>query len=252
MRAVFFWATVEFHPKGLLRTAILTSLEVGNVPMMYTSWFQNWKCGKRGPSSILVTTQTFWLEMAMYQMNWMPFMTGLVADIFCCSIQCTASVHRKQSKNPHNTVITFWFTRRYLSPQNPLWSKGPVLFSALLWSWAFWCLLVLPVFLTQSLQSLCCTLPLFLQGFTTGQMQMVEDNTMMIEQREREISQIVRSIQDLNEIFKDLGSLVVDQVTLNLFFKRVFDWKWGTWWQMLSNCMTSSWFAVCCRKPGSQ
>jgi len=34
----------------------------------------------------------------------------------------------------------------------------------------------------------------------------------MVEQREKEILQIVRSIQDLNEIFKDLATLVVDQV----------------------------------------
>jgi len=38
----------------------------------------------------------------------------------------------------------------------------------------------------------------------------------MVEQREKEVLQIVRSIQDLNEIFKDLASLVVDQVGLGL------------------------------------
>lgn len=43
-------------------------------------------------------------------------------------------------------------------------------------------------------------------------MQMVEDNTQMVQQREKEISHIVRSIQDLNEIFKDLSTMVVDQV----------------------------------------
>ena len=40
----------------------------------------------------------------------------------------------------------------------------------------------------------------------------VEDNTEFIQQREKEISQIVRSIHDLNEIFKDLASMIVDQV----------------------------------------
>jgi len=40
----------------------------------------------------------------------------------------------------------------------------------------------------------------------------VGDNSIMVEQREKEILQIVRSIQDLNEIFKDLATLVVDQV----------------------------------------
>jgi len=34
----------------------------------------------------------------------------------------------------------------------------------------------------------------------------------MVEQREKEIVQIDRSIQELNEIFKDLATLVVDQV----------------------------------------
>ena len=43
-------------------------------------------------------------------------------------------------------------------------------------------------------------------------MQMVDDNSQMVEHREKEINQIVRSIQDLNEIFKDLATMVVDQV----------------------------------------
>ena len=43
-------------------------------------------------------------------------------------------------------------------------------------------------------------------------MQLVEDNTVMVQQREKEISHIVRSIQDLNEIFKDLSTMIVDQV----------------------------------------
>ena len=40
----------------------------------------------------------------------------------------------------------------------------------------------------------------------------------MVEQRDKEIVQIVRSIQDLNEIFKDLATLIVDQVRLILCF----------------------------------
>ncbi len=55
------------------------------------------------------------------------------------------------------------------------------------------------------------------QGFTSSQLQMVEDNTVYVEQREKEINQIVRSIQDLNEIFKDLATMVVDQVPLLYF-----------------------------------
>ena len=54
----------------------------------------------------------------------------------------------------------------------------------------------------------------FFQGFTAGQMQLVEDNTLMVQHREKEISHIVRSIQDLNEIFKDLSTMIVDQVSL--------------------------------------
>ena len=41
---------------------------------------------------------------------------------------------------------------------------------------------------------------------------MVEDNTVFVQQREKEVLQIVRSIQDLNEIFKELSSMIVDQV----------------------------------------
>lgn len=41
---------------------------------------------------------------------------------------------------------------------------------------------------------------------------MVEENTTHVKQREKEISLIVQSITDLNDIFKDLASMVVDQV----------------------------------------
>jgi syntaxin 16 len=34
----------------------------------------------------------------------------------------------------------------------------------------------------------------------------------MIDEREKEILNIVKSIQDLNEIFKDLALMIVDQV----------------------------------------
>ena len=45
-------------------------------------------------------------------------------------------------------------------------------------------------------------------------MQLVEDNTVLVQQREKEISHIVRSITDLNEIFKDLSTMIVDQVNI--------------------------------------
>jgi len=42
--------------------------------------------------------------------------------------------------------------------------------------------------------------------------QLEEENTQMIRQREREVSHIVKSIADLNTIFKDLSYMVADQV----------------------------------------
>lgn len=53
---------------------------------------------------------------------------------------------------------------------------------------------------------------LFQQGFTDDQLALVEQNTLMVEEREREIRQIVQSISDLNEIFRDLGAMIVEQV----------------------------------------
>lgn len=41
---------------------------------------------------------------------------------------------------------------------------------------------------------------------------LVEQNSVMVEEREREIRQIVQSISDLNEIFRDLAGMVVEQV----------------------------------------
>lgn len=38
---------------------------------------------------------------------------------------------------------------------------------------------------------------------------------MLVEEREREIRQIVQSISDLNEIFRDLGSMIVEQVCVS-------------------------------------
>nr|KAG5712189.1 hypothetical protein BaRGS_014539 [Batillaria attramentaria] len=52
------------------------------------------------------------------------------------------------------------------------------------------------------------------KGFTTAQMQMVEENSSVMQHREQEIAKIVRSIQDLNDIFKDVASMIVDQGTI--------------------------------------
>lgn len=43
-------------------------------------------------------------------------------------------------------------------------------------------------------------------------MRLVEDNTAIIEQREKEIQSIVQSISELNEIFRDLATMIVEQV----------------------------------------
>ena len=56
------------------------------------------------------------------------------------------------------------------------------------------------------------------QGFTSEQMQLVDNNTQLVNQRDKEIAHIVRSIQDLNEIFKDLSQMVVDQVNHDLLW----------------------------------
>lgn len=55
---------------------------------------------------------------------------------------------------------------------------------------------------------------LYDRGFTSNQMKLVEDNTALVEQREKEIQHIVHSIVDLNQIFQDLSSLIVEQGTI--------------------------------------
>lgn len=51
------------------------------------------------------------------------------------------------------------------------------------------------------------------QGFTDDQLALVGQNTIMVEEREREIQQIVQSISDLNEIFRDIAGMVIEQVS---------------------------------------
>lgn len=38
---------------------------------------------------------------------------------------------------------------------------------------------------------------------------MINENRIALEEREKEINNIVRSIQDLNEIFRDLATMIV-------------------------------------------
>ncbi|XP_004841002.1 syntaxin-16 isoform X5 [Heterocephalus glaber] len=55
---------------------------------------------------------------------------------------------------------------------------------------------------------------LYARGFTDDQLVLVEQNTLMVEERAREILQIAQSISDLNEIFRDLGAMIVEQGTV--------------------------------------
>lgn len=43
-------------------------------------------------------------------------------------------------------------------------------------------------------------------------MSMVEHSTVMIEEREKEIRSIVQSISEINEMYRDLATMIVDQV----------------------------------------
>lgn len=58
------------------------------------------------------------------------------------------------------------------------------------------------------------------QGFTDDQLVLVQQNSVVVEEREREIRQIVQSISDLNEIFRDLAGMVVEQVSVLLNGKK--------------------------------
>lgn len=53
----------------------------------------------------------------------------------------------------------------------------------------------------------------------------MEQNTVLVEEREREIRQIVQSISDLNEIFRDLGTMIVEQVSITMELACSFQHK---------------------------
>eukprot|EP00118_Oscarella_pearsei_P010024 m.59572 g.59572 ORF g.59572 m.59572 type:complete len:143 (+) comp34889_c0_seq2:533-961(+) len=53
---------------------------------------------------------------------------------------------------------------------------------------------------------------LYDRGFTDQQLSLVGDNTAVIEERDKQIRSIVQSISELNEIFRDLADMVVEQV----------------------------------------
>jgi syntaxin 16 len=55
---------------------------------------------------------------------------------------------------------------------------------------------------------------LYDKGFTDHQLSMVESTTVIIEEREKEIKSIVQSISEINEMYRDLATLIVDQGTI--------------------------------------
>ncbi len=71
--------------------------------------------------------------------------------------------------------------------------------------------------------SLCGAFKCFFVKPASGEQTQIllAENTKAVEQREQEITQIVRSIHELNEIFRDVAQLVVDQVS-NHFISLLF------------------------------
>ncbi|XP_002735079.1 syntaxin-16-like isoform X1 [Saccoglossus kowalevskii] len=55
---------------------------------------------------------------------------------------------------------------------------------------------------------------LYDKGFSEGHIQMVAENTALVEERDKAIQHIVQSISDLNEVFRDLATMVVEQGTI--------------------------------------
>ena len=51
-------------------------------------------------------------------------------------------------------------------------------------------------------------------GFTTAQMQILDETEEIVNQRDEEITRIAKSIEELAQIFKELAVLVIDQGTI--------------------------------------
>ena len=66
------------------------------------------------------------------------------------------------------------------------------------------------------------------QGFTSDQMRLAEENTAIIEQREKEIQSIVQSISELNEIFRDLATMIVEQVSPSLYCNKTVSCEYSS------------------------
>ena len=60
-------------------------------------------------------------------------------------------------------------------------------------------------------------------------MRLAEENTALIEQREKEIQSIVQSISELNEIFRDLATMIVEQVRFLFNCENVFFFSLSVW-----------------------
>lgn len=50
-------------------------------------------------------------------------------------------------------------------------------------------------------------------GLTMEQIQLLLQNADMVKERERDVMSVSKSIVELNSLFKDLASMVVDQVS---------------------------------------
>lgn len=58
------------------------------------------------------------------------------------------------------------------------------------------------------------------KSFTPEQQKILEESNVNVEQREKEVIQIARSINELASIFKDLSILVIEQVIFFLLQKN--------------------------------
>jgi len=61
------------------------------------------------------------------------------------------------------------------------------------------------------------------EGWNQQSLAALEDNSVLVRHREREIQKIVQSIAELNTIFKDLATMVSEQVLLSLTRVSIFE-----------------------------
>ena len=58
---------------------------------------------------------------------------------------------------------------------------------------------------------------MLIQLTSEDQLQLTSQNVEFLEKRDREIHEVLKSIEDVNEIFRDVASLIANQVKLFLF-----------------------------------